>query len=130
MIDNTDSNQTQFAAQEPIMEGLADYSDPVQEDEVKLKKKKNKIVIVGIIGFVLLIVFILLLILIKRMSSIKKVMVDDNGNVIETVKGEIDPMLNEVYILAKDLEAGDPSLNTISFPPVDMELRLDPAKRR
>ncbi|MDH5533220.1 MAG: hypothetical protein OEX81_02195 [Candidatus Pacebacteria bacterium] len=130
MIDNNDSNQTQFASQEPIMEGLASYADPVIPQETQPKKKNSKLILIGIIGFVLLIVFVLLLILIKAMSSTKKVVVDDNGNIIETINGEIDPLLNEVYILAEDLEEGDPSLNTIPFPPVDMELRLDPPRRK
>jgi flagellar biosynthesis/type III secretory pathway M-ring protein FliF/YscJ len=130
MMDNINSNQTQFAAQEPVMESLASYADEVPVEKAEPKKKKNKLVLIGVIGFILIVVFILLLILIRAVSKKEKATVDENGNVIESINGEIDPMLNEVYILSEDLELADPSLNTIPFPPVDMELRLDPKKRK
>lgn len=124
MTNNIDSNQTQFSAQEPMREGLASYEDQVAE-EVQ-PKKKNKLILVGIIGFVLIIVFILLLILISSISPDKTTIVDDSGEVIDATNGEIDPLLNEIYILSEDLELADPSLDSVPFPPVDMELRLDP----
>ena len=129
MIDNN-TNQTQFAAQEPIMESLSGYEPEISTQEVKPKKKKSKLIIAGIIAFILIVVFILLLVLISSMSSPEEIETKDNGNVIENIDSELDPLLKEVYVLSQDLEIADPSLNTIPFPPVDMELRLDDPKRR
>lgn len=126
---STDINQTQFASQEPVMEGLASYQEPASEQEQpKQKKKSNKLVLVGVIGFILIIVFILLLILIRTLSTPRKTTTDGNGQVIDYNQGEIDPLLEEVYLLSEELENADPSIDTIPFPPVNMELRLDAAK--
>jgi hypothetical protein len=131
MNNNLDINQTQFASQEPVLEGLANYQEPVVENQKspKSKKKNGKLIMIGVIGFILIVVFILLLVLIKALSPSKKVVTDKNGNVVEIEAGEIDPLLDEVYILSEDLENADPSLNTIPFPPVNMELRLDSPKK-
>lgn len=127
MNKDTEINQTQFASQEPVMEGLVNYDDPImQEEQPKQKKKGNKLVLVGIIGFILIVVFILLLILIRVLSAPKTVQRDSNGQVINQVDREIDPLLEEVYLLSEELEDADPSIDKIPFPPVDMELRLDP----
>lgn len=131
MNNNLDINQTQFASQEPVMEDVVNYQETVAQEQLdsQSKKKKSKLIIVGVIGFVLIFVFILLLILIRALSPVKTVTTDENGNVIEVPQGVSDPLLEEVYLLSRDLENADPSLNTIPFPPVNMELRLDPPKR-
>lgn len=132
MNNNLDINQTQFASQEPVMEDAVSFQEPVIEDQQipKNKKKKNKLIIVGIVGFILIVVFVLLLILIKSLSPAEQVTIDQNGNVIEVPRGEVDPLLEEVYLLGEDLKNADPSLDSIPFPPVDMELSLDPSDRR
>jgi len=132
MNNNLDINQTQFASQEPVMEDAVSYQEPVSEEiqAAQSKKKKNKLIVIGIIGFILIVVFVLLLVLISALSPTQQVTTDQLDDVIETPQGELDPLLEEVYLLSDDLENADPSLDTIPFPPVDMELRLEEAQRR
>jgi len=115
-----------------VMEDAVSYQEPVTEDIQVAQSTKNrrKLIVFGVIGFVLILVFILLLILIRALSPVDTVTTDENGDLIQVQQGELDPLLEEVYLLSRDLDNADPSLNVIPFPPVDMELRLEEAQRR
>lgn len=131
MNKNVEHNQTQFAAQEPIRENVASYAeqDTLVQAEQKPAAKNKKLVLFGIIAFVLFVVFMLLLILIMMLSPKKSVVTDDTGKIVETNNGESDPLLQEIYLLNNDLDNADPTIDAIPFPPVEMELRLDPPQK-
>lgn len=129
-------DQTRFITEEPVFEDASAPVAPVDPHEEMSevpagKKNKKKLVLIGVIGFVLIVVFVLLLVLF-RMSGNGQPQAEPEEEIIqvEDPNGEVNTLLNEVKQLQEELEEADPSSNTLPFPPVDMGLRLDPAPRR
>lgn len=130
-MQNLDSNQTQFSEITPILESgskktVAQPTAPTTAPRPKAKAP----ILVAVAGVVLLIVFVLLLVLISKSMSGELMNGDGDDQTWEQTNGEIDPLLEEIYDLDDQLQASDPSLNEVPLPPVDMTLRLDPARRR
>lgn len=139
-------DQTQFSSQEPLMEGetalapkpaenmaFAQEADDEARKKEAMKKaagRKKKLLLIVIGAVVIMVGMIIVLLLMRGRSRGPQ-----QGNTpagIEDMNdtGEVDPLLQEVKNLQGDLEVADPTANSVPFPPVDMELRLDPAKKR
>lgn len=126
MNENQSINQTQFSFEEPIFENQASYSEekPVDENLDKKKGKKKRLILVGIGIFIVLLSLIILL--------------ARNGNgmieeIIEPPMQEVPRELSPLQLRIEDarelLELADPSKQDLAFPPVDLNLRLDPKVR-
>lgn len=130
-MQNLDSNQTQFSEITPVFESGATTS--VQKptvEEVLPKKKTNLPLLVGIFGLVLFFVFLMTLILIQSQKSANPTDDNNDGSLVDQNNGQNDPLLEEIYDLDDQLQSSDPTIDEIPFPPVDMTLRLDAAKRK
>lgn len=130
-MQNIDSNQTQFSEVTPVFEsGVAPMDVTKPEVEVKPKAKSKKMMIVGVVALVFVLVFVGLLIMIAQSLQKGPLNGGDDNPFVEQKNGEIDPLLQEIYDLDDQLQAADPSIDEIPLPPVDMGLRLDPAKKK
>lgn len=133
MTDHLDSNQTQFAELTPILEtGAVRPATPTAASAATPetpRPKSKRPIIVGVIGVVLLVVFLLLLVLIRMALPGTQPAPTDDQSQIDQLNGEIDPLLNEIYLLDEQLQASDPAVDSVPFPPVDLTIRLDPKKR-
>lgn len=127
---DVDQNQTQFSELTPVLESaLPAPVKPAADQTVMLvPPKSKKKLVVGVIGLILIIVFIFLLILIKMSVSSRPSSTEQQPQTRQTGQGEIDPVLEEIYDLDDQLLASDPTINEIPLPPVEMNLRLDPAQ--
>lgn len=126
MNENQSINQTQFSFEEPIFENQASYSEekPIDENLDKKKGKKKRLILLGIGIFIVLLSLIILL--------------ARNGNgmieeIIEPPMQEVPRELSPLQLRIEDarelLELADPSKQDLAFPPVDLNLRLDPKVR-
>jgi hypothetical protein len=131
--DNSTTNQTRFALENPILEDVPatnqELDEEIKEDLVASKKKSKKLILMGMVGLILITVFILLLILMRLNSNAKKEVEEFREVGVREEVGELSPLLREVYELGASLKAADPSLSSIPFPPLDMELRLEDRKK-
>lgn len=133
MPDQLEQNQTQFSELTPVLESASEPEvKPMVAEQavVPAKSKSKKMVLVGIIGLILIVVFVFLLILIKMSISNGQLTEEQQKQTRQNGNGEIDPLLEEIYDLDDQLLASDPTINEIPLPPVDMNLRLDPAKKK
>lgn len=131
MSENLDANQTEFAGKTPILEMADSLPSPevvVVDEKAAAKAKRTKLALVAVVFSVL--VFMLLLLLIKQaLPKMAAPSPEETPDVVNQTK-TLDPLLEEIYLISDDLRAADPSVEETIFPPVDMGLRLDPAKRR
>jgi hypothetical protein len=130
-MQNLDSNQTQFSEITPVFESASTSSiqKPAAAEEV-VKKKNNLPLLIGIFGLILFFIFLVSLILIKNQMGANPAESDENNRFIDQTNGSNDPLLEEIYDLDDQLQSSDPTIDEIPFPPVDMTLRLDAAKKK
>ncbi len=121
------TNQTEFAYEEPIFSGL-NVEMPVEPKPVVPETKKSKKKLFIIIGIV---VFVLILILVVVASKLKKppveVVDEEKAEVIAKDFGPFEERIKNARI---DLEVADPSNQDLTYPPVNMKLRIDVKERR
>lgn len=129
-MQNLDSNQTQFAEITPVFESGSAVPASKASPETPVKKKSKLPLLIGILGLILFFVFLVSLILIKNSMTADQLGNEDDGRLIEQNNGQTDPLLEEIYDLDDQLQGSDPTIDEIPFPPVDMTLRLDPAKKK
>ena len=121
-------NQTQFSFEEPIFEDAQVYADETQPKEVQPpvnNKKKKILIIAGIVGF-LFILLLLLLVVVRARKAVTPT--DDPVKQVEETKND-DPIQDRIDDARDLLEEADPTKQDLSFPPVDMDLRLDPKEK-
>lgn len=132
-MQNLDQNQTQFSELTPIVESgnLPVAQSAVGEPVVvPAKPKSKKLVLVGVIGLILIVVFIFLLILIKMSLNGGQLTEEQQQQQRQNGNGVVNPLLEEIYDLDDQLLSSDPKVDEVPLPPVDMGLRLDPAKKK
>jgi hypothetical protein len=134
MIENhhTEIEQTTFAGQQPFNQKVEQSASDIErarlqkiEDENKPKKPwfKNKKTILILVAVILGLLFLLLILMPKK----------------EQLPGVVEPtptpeaqapnyMIERIRRLQAELKAADPTKTDIIFPPVDMEIELDPAE--
>lgn len=122
-----DANQTRFSVEEPI---FTDYNveipvDESKQDQVKKPNKRKKILIIG--GVVFLVILILLVVLTRGGSPVEIPIFDPEET--PTVVSD-DPFVVRIENAKLDLEIADPANQDLTFPPVDMDIRIDEQQRR
>jgi hypothetical protein len=129
MTDNA-YDQTQFITEEPL------YERPVQvvptpvvaeipgatETVPKKSSKKRTLIIVGLILFLLLIGVILIAAL--RRGSVPTP-TDEVTEAEQEEQEMLDPFRQQIKDLQSQLKAVDPTQNSLPFPPVEMDIRLE-----
>mgnify|MGYP003976639737 CR=1 FL=1 len=119
-------NQTNFAFEEPIFSDI-NVDLPIKEKPVEpvvKKSKKKKIIVIGVSSFLFLL--ILLVAVVKMRKKPETEVVEDNP--IKVVR-DLSPIEERIENARLELEVADPSNQDLTFPPVDMGLRLDEKKR-
>ncbi len=116
-------NQTQFSFEEPIFENETVYREDKPEDlEQKPKSRKKLFIIIGVIGFIFIILLLVLVMAMRGRGSTQEVGEDTNP----VVANELGPIQQRIEDSRELLDIADPAKQDLAFPPVDLELRLDP----
>lgn len=119
-------NQTQFSFEEPIFENETVYREDKPEDlEQKPKSKKKLFIIIGIVGFIFIILLLVLVMAMRSRGSTQEVGEDTNP----VVAKELGPIQQRIEDSRELLDIADPAKQDLAFPPVDLELRLDPKEK-
>lgn len=132
------TNQTQFSQEEPYLERqIKDQS----KDSVKEAPPKEAVVapskpplsmrvkiLIGSSGF--LVVLLLVLLVASKNGSKTQTLEPEPTIVPSAVPAAANPLLDRVVSLKAAHDTADPSENELSFPPVSMDIRLDPPDRR
>ena len=132
------TNQTQFSQEEPYLERqIKDVpKDVVKEappktEEVAPSKpplSTRMKILISSSGFL---VALLLLLLVSSRNGSKTPTIEPEPTIMPTaVPAAANPLLDRVESLKAAHDTADPSENDLSFPPVSMDLRLDPLVRR
>ena len=127
MNEQTPVNQTQFSFEEPIFENTQVYVDESQPILPQTPKNKKKFIFIGI-GLFFLVLVVLTIVLIIRGNSVAQ---DGETQIKETKTtielGPIEQRIEDARVL---LNTADPTKQDLSFPPVDLNLRLDKKEDR
>jgi len=121
-----DINQTNFAFEEPIFSDT-NVELPVEEklvEPVDPKNTKKKKIIIGVTVF-----FVFLLILIVMVKLKKKPKIETAPEEPAKVMKDLSPLEERIENVRLELDAADPANQDLTFPPVNMKLRLDEKKR-
>lgn len=115
-----DTNQTEFSSVEPLFE-----RPPVDPKTLEVKPApKSQKVLMAVIGAVI-VVFILIIILVIVMSR-REMLPDILPEPSATPSTQLDPLRQQVHDLRAELEAADPTKQDLPFPPVNLDIFLDP----
>ncbi len=118
----TPVNQTQFSFEEPIFQDAQVYVDETLPLEEKPNNKK-KFLIIGIGVFVFILILLVIVITLIKGKG-KEVEPEALKREIEASK-ELDPIEERVEDARVLLDLADPTKQDLSFPPVDLKIRLD-----
>ncbi len=116
------SDQTGFASEEAL---FLDQSLPVDPDAPVLSVKpwwKRPAVILGVIGLVIIVIVLMLAILLQPRQQ-KQVF---EPSPTPKAAANLDPLQQYILTLQYKLQAADPANQELPFPPVLMDLPLDP----
>lgn len=119
-------NQTQFSFEEPIFENETVYREDKPEDlEQKPKSKKKLFIIIGIVGFIFIILLLVLVMAMRGKGTTQQV--DEDTDPV--ISKELGPIQQRIEDSRELLDIADPAKQDLAFPPVDLELRLDPKEK-
>jgi hypothetical protein len=124
MEENFNQNQTQFSADEPILE--QPLSPIVEEVPTQEKKKPSKYIYL-IIGAVVFILTILILAVLNRPDN--QIQEEDEIVPTPTMAAELTPIEKKLNVAIEKLEDANPTTEKYPFPPIDAELRIDDGRR-
>ncbi len=117
------TNQTQFSYEEPYRESSRVVAGEVETIGSKPKSKKKLFILAGVGVFLLF--FALILLAAMRPKQIE--VTQFQPPVYATpVPVEVSPLLERVNRLKTELQDADPIKQSLVFPPVDMQIMLDP----
>lgn len=122
-----DTNQTQFSQDQPIFQDVVvpEMQKPPEETgETTKQSSKKKLLIAGIAGFVLL--FIVLLVFIVTRRPMEQTQILEASPSPSPVISADNPLKQRVDNLQTELDAADPADQMLVFPPIDMDIFLDP----
>lgn len=117
-------NQTKFSFEEPIFADSAVYTEKKPEQDAAPKPKNNKRVLVVVIGIVLVVLLLLALLMASRMRRGVTQVEEDVSEPVEVQ--ELGPLQKRIEEARELLELADPAKQDLAFPPVDLNIRLDP----
>lgn len=121
-------NQTQFSFEEPFFEDITVPVGPKHEVVEGPSKKSNKklMLIIGFVGFLILILGLVVIFSLSKGEQTEQLQEEE---LIEQ-KTTTNPFQERITRAREELEDADPTKQDLSYPPIDMELRLDPKPRR
>lgn len=122
-----DSNQTSFTWEEPLFEAAPVVSRPQVEVVAPQPWYKKPVIVGGLITLVLLLLLLLLLVSSRRTTQQRPANLTFPAATIVPTES---PMQKKIRELRSGLQAADPSVQTLPFPPVDLELQLTPPSNR
>lgn len=121
-------NQTQFSFEEPIFENTAVYADETQKDARQdAPKSKKKLLIFGLVGCIILVLLIVGLFALRGRNNTSQ---ETTEEAVTIPTQELGPLQQRIQDARDLLNASDPTKQDLSFPPVDLNIRLDPKERR
>ncbi len=121
------TNQTQFSYEEPYRQSAKERFT-TEKSELVQKSRPRPIMYIAV-GLVVTVVLLLLLVLLKRKPVVIENAPFQQAITATPVPAEFNPLLERVSRLEIELEEADPIKQSLLFPPVDMDIRLDPKKR-
>lgn len=132
-MSNRTYDQTQFSLEEPLFENVAALPpEPEKPKEEKPKipwYKQRKLVILAIVGVSILVLLILYIISMMIAAS-RAPVVSEPEEVIPVEQRSESQLLRRIEITKDELNEADPNQQQLVFPAVDMDVRLDPERRR
>ena len=126
MINQYDTNQTQFAEEEALFQNVTTPEmpqAPVEEEPAKPDPKK-KIMLIGGAVFGVMFLLIIILAIVGRKPMVEQVIEPSPSP--SPVIAKDNPLRERVENLQDELGEADPTNQTLVFPPVDMSIQLDP----
>ncbi len=117
------TNQTQFSYEEPFRQ-VPSVAGEKTTATAQSPKSRRMMLIVG--GVVLFFILIILLVLVGRRPTITKTSPFQQPSEATPLPAEANPLRERVERLQTELEDADPTKQSLLFPPVDMDIRLDP----
>lgn len=122
-LDSVLTNQTQFSLEEPYYQGVTQPAD----DEVQPPKKSNsKKMLVVLASILVLLLLLLLLAVVSRRPVVTPNSPFQQGTLETPTSVQANPFAERIKRLETELEEADPLRQTLLFPPIDMDIRLDP----
>lgn len=115
-------SQTQFAVEEPFFEKPP--QEPIDPASIPPEKPKTLYLILGAGAFI---VVILILAVINRPQPVEDTEVKITPT--PTLQPELNPIQQKLQTAIEKLEQANPTTETLPFPPVNMELRIDDPER-
>lgn len=121
-------NQTQFSFEEPFFEDVTVPVDPKQAaaEAPSQKGSKKLLIVIGLSGFLVLIFGVLVLVYFSRGKQIDE---QQEEKLVEQTTTS-NPFQERITTAREELKDADPTKQDLSYPPIDMVLRLDPKPRR
>ena len=122
-----ESDQTQFAAEEPMYEPMTSYPQaPKLPEKPSVPFMKRKWAVPVIVVGSTMAVLLLLLIINVIVQRNRTPQVPITSPVLSpTDSGQVTPLVDKVTALETELKAADPNQPTFVFPSVDLSLTLD-----
>ena len=125
-------DQTQFIDQAPVYQDQS--TTPIQPEVVQPQvvappQKKNKILIMGLVGAVILVMVGVLLMVLSKPKTEEPFEEIVPEEVIEE-QVELSPLEKRIKEARADLKNADPTTSSLAFPPVNSSIRLIDQKRR
>lgn len=117
-------NQTQFSFEEPIFANSAVYTEKKPEENPTQKPKSKKKLVIIVICVFLILLLLLLLVLASRMRRSTSQVDTDTPQPVQTE--ELGPFQKRIEGARELLELADPAKQDLAFPPVSLDIRLDP----
>ena len=132
-MSNRQFDQTQFSLEEPLFQGPAPLPpEPEKPPEAVTPRipwyKQRRLVILAIAG-VSILVLIILFIINMIVAASRVPIVSDPVSVIEKDPAVSSQLLQRIELTKEELTEADPNQQQLVFPSVDMQVRLDSAKR-
>lgn len=118
-------NQTQFSFEEPIFENEATYSEKPLAEVTDKPKSKKKLFIFVIVGFFIVVFFLVILLVRNGKPSPEELAAEPASIPMK----ELGPLQQRIQDARDLLNLADPTKQDLTFPPVDLNIRLDPRER-
>lgn len=120
-------NQTQFSFEEPIFEKEQVYIEETtpEQEEARRKKKKKLFKIIAVLAVVLILLATMILMIVNR-KGLPEIIFNPPP---ATMAPELTPLQLRIQDAREQLNLADPAKQDLSFPPIDLNIRLDPVTR-
>lgn len=119
-------DQTQFFMERPLDESPVDFTDP---EVLKQNQKKKRVLGLGI-GAVVAVLVLIIGLASYMQTPAEIIEVEPSPSPTPALSAARTGLLGKLDVLRENLEAADPTKSNLLFPGVDLDIRLEPAKRQ